>query len=65
MASDIKYLTSLDAVRERCTQVLQLGKQGQLEHFDVHMDKLSEVVQFVQDLIKRDCTTMEMHLENV
>lgn len=52
MQSKVKYLLSLDAVRDRAKIVGEAAKQGKLTHFDVHEDKLDEVAEFVAGLIK-------------
>lgn len=48
------YLTSLQAVRERCFKVQQIANKNQLNYFDVDINKMDDVVQFVVSLIKRD-----------
>ncbi|ORZ06643.1 hypothetical protein BCR42DRAFT_360969 [Absidia repens] len=48
------YLTSLQAVRERCFKVQQIANKNQLDYFDVDIKKMDDVVQFVVSLIKRD-----------
>ncbi|CAO3634705.1 unnamed protein product [Cunninghamella echinulata] len=48
------YLTSLEAVRERCFRVQQIANKNQLNYFDVDTSKMDDVVQFVVALIKRD-----------
>ncbi|RUP33936.1 hypothetical protein BC936DRAFT_138551 [Jimgerdemannia flammicorona] len=48
------YLKSLKAIRERCTKVYDKAKAGKLHHFDVDTSKLTDVVQFVVSLIRRD-----------
>lgn len=50
----VSYLRSLKAVRERCSAVLRRGEQGQLYHFDVHMDKLPLAVDKILQLMERD-----------
>ncbi|RBQ89896.1 hypothetical protein VDGD_20540 [Verticillium dahliae] len=54
MSSDIKYLLSLRAVRERAKIVGDVAKAGKLSHFDLREDKLDDVVDFVASVIKRD-----------
>ncbi|WYZ40893.1 hypothetical protein EsH8_IV_001234 [Colletotrichum jinshuiense] len=54
MDSQIKYLLSLRAVRERSKIVGDVAKAGNLSHFDVREDKLDDVVDFVASVIKRD-----------
>lgn len=52
MDSQIKYLLSLRAVRERSKIVGDVAKAGNLSHFDVRDDKLDDVVDFVASVIK-------------
>ncbi|KAK0383677.1 hypothetical protein NLU13_9588 [Sarocladium strictum] len=48
------YLRSLGAVRERSSIIMTKAVRNNLKHFDVDFSKLSNVVQFVSGLIKRD-----------
>ncbi|UNI18537.1 hypothetical protein JDV02_004800 [Purpureocillium takamizusanense] len=48
------YLRSLGAVRERSKIIFDKASRNELNHFDVDLDKLSDVVSFVSGLIKRD-----------
>ncbi|KZZ97437.1 hypothetical protein AAL_03401 [Moelleriella libera RCEF 2490] len=50
----VGYLRSLGAVRERSKIVLDKAKRNELNHFDVDLTKMSDVVAFVSKLIKRD-----------
>ena len=52
MASTVQYLLSLGAIRDRATVVGQAAKDGNLNHFDVHEDKLDDVADFVTSVIK-------------
>ncbi|KAJ0294754.1 hypothetical protein Brms1b_001215 [Colletotrichum noveboracense] len=54
MDSQVKYLLSLKAVRDRSKIVGEAAKSGKLSHFEVREDKLDEVVDFVASVIKRD-----------
>ncbi|KAF4849075.1 Protein urg3 [Colletotrichum siamense] len=54
MDSQVKYLLSLKAVRDRSKIVGETAKSGKLSHFEVREDKLDEVVDFVASVIKRD-----------
>lgn len=54
-SNDFDYLESLNAVRDQAKKVLELGKNAQLGHFDLNLDQLDHVVDFVKKLIKRDC----------
>lgn len=51
------YLRSLSSVRERCNVVFRKALRNELHHFDVDLDKFSDVVTFVANLIKvRSCS---------
>ncbi|KAG5932853.1 hypothetical protein E4U53_001165 [Claviceps sorghi] len=50
----VGYLRSLGAVRERSRIILEKVKNDELNHFDVDLKKLPDVVNFVAGLIKRD-----------
>lgn len=52
MDSQAKYLLSLRAIRERAKIVGDVAKAGKLSHFDLHEEKLDEVVDFVASVIK-------------
>jgi len=47
-----EYLRTLPAIRQRCEQVYQLGKEGKLEFFDYHPEKEADVAAFCIDLMK-------------
>ncbi|KAI9505256.1 hypothetical protein GGI25_002175 [Coemansia spiralis] len=51
---DIKYLKSLQAVRERSQEVYELAQQGKLQHFAFDAAKLAGVADHVVGLVKRD-----------
>ncbi|PFH59431.1 hypothetical protein XA68_12408 [Ophiocordyceps unilateralis] len=48
------YLRSLGAVRERSSLVMKRALRNDLDHFNVDLSKLPDVVAFVSRLIKRD-----------
>lgn len=48
----VGYLRSLGAVRERSRIILERTTENQLNHFDVDLSKLPDVVNFVAGLIK-------------
>jgi hypothetical protein len=54
MTFTVQYLLSLGAIRDRATVVGHAAKDGNLNHFDVHEDKLDDVADFVTSVIKRD-----------
>ncbi|TWU70550.1 hypothetical protein ED733_000975 [Metarhizium rileyi] len=50
----VGYLRSLGAVRERSQIIMDKATRNELNHFDVDLTKLPNVVTFVSGLIKRD-----------
>lgn len=54
MNSDVNYLLSLGAIRDRAQIVWQAAEAGELAHFNFHEDKLSDVADFVISVIQRD-----------
>lgn len=61
MNSQAKYLLSLRAIRDRAKIVGDVAKSGKLSHFDLHEEKLDEVVDFVASVIKRDFGPDKFH----
>ncbi|KAJ2558663.1 hypothetical protein EV175_000682 [Coemansia sp. RSA 1933] len=51
---NIRYLKSLEAVRERAHEVLRRAEQGQLRHFEYDASKVDSVAEAVYALIERD-----------
>jgi DNA gyrase/topoisomerase IV subunit B len=49
--ADIEYLKGLEAVRERAHLVLGAAERNELSHFDYDSSKMSEVAEFVADVI--------------
>ncbi|KAJ7482024.1 hypothetical protein FB451DRAFT_1338457 [Mycena latifolia] len=56
-AQTAEYLRTLPAIRERCTRVFDLAKEGKLQYFDYHPEKEDDVTSFCVDIIKRDFGT--------
>lgn len=52
MDSQVEYLLSLRAIRERAQVVGDVAKSGNLSHFDLQEDRLDDVVDFVASIIK-------------
>ena len=50
----IEYLLSAKAVRDRCHAILDLARQGALDHFTVEDGKIDAVADFVIDVTKRE-----------
>ncbi|KDQ12405.1 hypothetical protein BOTBODRAFT_414697 [Botryobasidium botryosum FD-172 SS1] len=48
------YLQTLPAIRERCSAVHALARQGKLEYFDYHPEKEADVIDFCIKIIERD-----------
>ncbi|KAJ2370760.1 hypothetical protein H4S01_000139 [Coemansia sp. RSA 2610] len=51
---NVKYLKSLQAVRERSQQVYEHAQRGQLRHFGFDESKIAAVADYVLSLVKRD-----------
>ena len=51
MTSDIEYLLSLEAVRERAQIVFAAARRDELSHFTYHASKLPEAAAFVTSVI--------------
>jgi hypothetical protein len=54
MAGKPDYLLSLRSVREQTKQIQQIAQTGRLQHFDIDLEKMEEMVRFVTLLVKRD-----------
>ena len=52
--SDIQYLRSTRAIRERCHAIYELGVASKLPHFRVRQDKIPEVAKFVIDVTREN-----------
>jgi hypothetical protein len=52
MDSNVKYLLSLHAIRERAKIVGDAAPAGKLSHFDFHEDRMDDVAEFVMSVIK-------------
>lgn len=52
MDPTVKYLLSLGAIRDRAKIVGQAARDGNLNHFEVHEEKLDDVADFVTSVIK-------------
>lgn len=52
MDPKVKYLLSLRAIRDRADVVGEIAKAGNLAHFELHEDKMDDVVDFVASVIK-------------
>ncbi|KAF8740912.1 hypothetical protein AX14_006660 [Amanita brunnescens Koide BX004] len=53
----IEYLTSLEAVRERCNKVFGLAKENKLQYFNYNEEREVSVAEFCITLLKRDYGT--------
>ncbi|KAJ4244415.1 hypothetical protein NW762_014543 [Fusarium torreyae] len=54
MDADRNYLLSLQAVRDHASKVLAAAKHGSLKHFDFNESRMSDVADFVYNIIERD-----------
>ncbi|KAL0071171.1 hypothetical protein AAF712_001731 [Marasmius tenuissimus] len=52
-----RYLRTLPAIRDRCSQVFELAKQGKLEYFDYHPEKEADAAKFCSGIVTRDFGT--------
>lgn len=52
MDPDAKYLTSLQAISDRTRVVGEAAQAGKLTNFNLHNEKLDDVVDFVASVIK-------------
>lgn len=52
------YLRTLPAIRERCTRVHDLARQGKLEYFDYHPEQEDAVASFCVEIITVRITSM-------
>jgi hypothetical protein len=50
--STVAYLRTLPSIRERCSRVHDLAKEGKLEYFDYHPEKEKDVVEFCAKIIE-------------
>ncbi|KAJ2693707.1 hypothetical protein H4218_005917 [Coemansia sp. IMI 209128] len=57
--NNVKYLKSLQAVRERSQAVYERAEQGELQHFDFDKTKIESVADYVISLIARDYGTID------
>ncbi|KAJ3559645.1 hypothetical protein NM688_g216 [Phlebia brevispora] len=48
------YLRTLPAIRERCSRVYELAKEGKLQYFDYHPEKEDAAASFCVSLMERD-----------
>ncbi|EED16296.1 conserved hypothetical protein [Talaromyces stipitatus ATCC 10500] len=62
MDSEIEYILSLKAVREKAHKVLELAEQGKLTHFNYDRDKLDVAADYVIGIIQRDFGPDRYHL---
>lgn len=51
MNSDIQYLLSLQAVRDRANKVFDIAKRGALNHFEFHPEKLPTATDYIVNVI--------------
>lgn len=51
MDSDLKYLLSIQAVRDQASKVFESAKQGNLKHFDYDESRMGAVADYVSKVI--------------
>ena len=52
--TDIEHIRSTRTIRERSRKIYELGLRGDLPHFQVHREKISDVARFVIDVTKEN-----------
>lgn len=52
MEDQVSYILGLPAVRENAHIILQAAREGKLNHFDYHADKLSDTADYVIGMIQ-------------
>ena len=52
MESNVKYLLSLRAIRERAKIVGHAAQAGKLNHFDLNEERMDDVADFVTSVIQ-------------
>ncbi len=50
--AEARYLSSARAVRERCNEVLALGRAGTLQHWSIDESRLGELARFVAEVTR-------------
>ncbi|KAG0743827.1 hypothetical protein G6F62_005448 [Rhizopus arrhizus] len=55
--NDKEFFLGLNSIRERCYKVQEAATRNKLQHFDIDLSKLDEMVQYVISVIKRDFDT--------
>lgn len=58
--SPIGYLRSPQAIRARAEEMLELGLAGSLDHFDVRLDRLSDVVDRVERVTRHRYPSLDI-----
>ncbi|KAG6887673.1 hypothetical protein C0995_013625 [Termitomyces sp. Mi166 len=58
-----EYLRTLPAIRERCSRVHDLAKQGKLQYFDYHPEKEADVADFCIEIMKIEPHGRWRHLD--
>ena len=56
----LAYLRSTQAIRERCQHLFDLGVQGELAHFNLHLERLDAVANIVKSETLRQYPTLEV-----
>src|SRR5262245_43942540 len=64
MDSNVKYLLSLIAIRERARIVGDAAQAGKLNHFDLHEVRMDDVADFVTSVIKVGLKYSYPHFHN-
>ena len=60
LTDPLAYLRSTQAIRERCQHLFDLGVQGELAHFNLHLERLDAVANIVKSETLRQYPTLEV-----
>eukprot|EP01100_Stratorugosa_tubuloviscum_P002548 TRINITY_DN15_c0_g2_i1.p1 TRINITY_DN15_c0_g2~~TRINITY_DN15_c0_g2_i1.p1 ORF type:complete len:422 (-),score=235.22 TRINITY_DN15_c0_g2_i1:1028-2293(-) len=56
----IRYLRTLNAVRNSCTTVLQVAKENKLKHLTINLDKIDSVVDLIVEETKENYPNLQV-----
>jgi hypothetical protein len=56
----ISELRKLSTIRGQCSKIFELAQKNGLKHFNLHEEKLDDVVGFVHELIKADYSSLKI-----
>eukprot|EP01102_Stenamoeba_stenopodia_P003593 TRINITY_DN13776_c0_g1_i1.p1 TRINITY_DN13776_c0_g1~~TRINITY_DN13776_c0_g1_i1.p1 ORF type:complete len:422 (-),score=132.32 TRINITY_DN13776_c0_g1_i1:70-1335(-) len=56
----VKYLRTLEAVRERCYEIFEEGKKGALNNFEIDFSKVDSVAEYVLEVLKESYPSLDV-----